>query len=215
MPSSAWRRALSSIGSAMSSRAVVLAMVTTLSASQNDAAMSQRYYDEIVFDLAKQKWFVNVEQVPVVVGQAAYSYPANVVHLMHVFFGSAQLELARLRELEYVNPQWRDEEGEAVSYVLENEAARQFRLYPIPDVPTSTPLVLFGEPLGRDFRDGAITEMYSETRTTLPNYLDLPIALKIIEREFSRESDHQHSVFAAAAGKIGDLMLKMVDPRLP
>ena len=199
----------------MANRATVLALVTTLSVSQNDAAMSERFYDEIIIDLAKQRWFVNIEQVPVVVGQAVYDYPTVAVHLLHVFFGAAQLEPAKLRELEYVNSQWRVEKGEPLSYVREAEDTKTFRVYPIPDTPTVVPAVLYGEPLGRDFRDGAITELYLETRTTLPDYLDVPVALKIMEREFSRESDHQHPVLAKTAGRLGDLMLQMVDPRLP
>lgn len=199
----------------MSSRADVLALVTMLSVGQNDPLMSERFYTEVVIDLAKQKFFVNVESQDVVVGTAVYAYPPNAVDLVRVFFGATQLQSAGLRELEYVDPQWRSAQGDPQAYVLDGETTQTYRLYPVPATPSQIGVPPFAEPFGRGFLDGRITTLYSEQRTVVPDYLDIPIALKIIEREFQRESNHQHMVLAKTAGKLAELLLQMVDPRMP
>lgn len=199
----------------MSAKATVLALVTTMAVSQNDAAMSSRFFSEVMLDLAKLNWFVRMTIIDSsgAVPAAVQSYPENVVNLLGVFYGGHQLELAKLRELEYVNPQWRDETGEPTSYIEEGETAHTFRLYPAPIAPPTTLAFPFGEPFGRGYPDGVVVILHSETRTTLPDYLDLPVALLVIEREFERESDHQHPVFAKAAGELGRMMLALVQPK--
>lgn len=187
-----------------------------LSAGQQDSTVCLRLFDEVILDLAKANWFVNmtVTDTHEVIPAAVQSFPANAVNLLGVFYGAHQVEMASLRELEYAaGPQWRDDVGEPVSYVVEGETVQTFRLYPQPNVKPSALGALFGEPLGRDFLDGAIVVLHSETRETVPDYLDLPIALMVIGREFERESDHQHTVFARSAGRLGTLILKMVTPR--
>lgn len=199
----------------MSAKATILSLVTTLAVSQNDVAMSSRFYDEVILDLAKLNWFMRMTILDSsgAVPAAVQSFPANVVNLLGVFYGAHQLEPAKLRELEYVNPQWRDELGEPTNYVEDGETVHTFRLYPAPIAPPTTFAFPFGEPFGRGYPDEAVVILHSETRVTLPDYLDLPVALLIVEREFQRESDHQHPVFAKSAGELARMMLMLVQPR--
>lgn len=190
----------------------VLALVATLGSSQGDALTIDRYYREVVFELARHRWIITASLIPPVPGTAVYNFPAGTVDLIRCFYDAHMLVEAKIDELNWINPQWRDERGAPIAYVYEGETTKTFRAYPIPDVAPSTYAFIFGEDFGRGYPDGTLAVIQSETRDDLPAYLDLPIALAVCAREFERDSNHQDQVFAKACNDLSLVLFGLAKP---
>ncbi len=50
----------------------------------------------------------------------------------------------------------------------------------------------------------------TETRDGYPEWLNLPLALLVLAREFARESDHRDPAFSTACAQLGKVALAMV-----
>jgi len=49
-----------------------------------------------------------------------------------------------------------------------------------------------------------------ERRDDLPSWMDVPLALGVLAREYERESDHRDAVFAAACRQMSSTLLALV-----
>jgi hypothetical protein len=97
-----------------------------------------------------------------------------------------------LRELEVLNSGWRNAVGTPIAYTLEAEAVQTAELYPAP------------------YTTSPATAIYVENRTNVLPILTLPVALLVLQREFSRQSDHVDPDFAALCGTLGQLLLDLL-----
>lgn len=193
------------------SKADVLALCQSLSTNQADAIAIEKYYDDVVTDLGRDEWLVAASLVATVAGTNQYTPPSNTVELLHVFYDNRVLYKETHRALEGINPQWRDERGTVpTSYVIEDETNEQFRVHPTPTVSSKDFSFVLGEPMGRDFPEYAVCAIHTETRDDLPAFLEMPVALLVLHREFSRESDHKDLKFADTCKVIADMLLRMV-----
>lgn len=193
------------------SRSDVLALCQSLSTDQADATAIDKYYDEAVADLGRAEWLVAASLVAVTAGTNQYTPPTATVDLLAVYYDDRLLAKENLRALEAINPQWRDERGTPRAYVIEDETSKQFRLYPTPTVSSKDFSFVFGAPLGVDFPEYAVCVTHTETRETLPKWLELPVAFEILQREFARESDHKDMKFSEACKMLAAALLKMVE----
>lgn len=194
------------------SKADVLNLVATLSNNMADSAMAERYYHDVLFELAREDWFVEASIIPLQVGQLEVDLSAGVsnplVDWNGLIYDDRELEEAPLNLIESIDPHWRDRRGSPRSYIIEDETSKTVALHPAPIVNSNPNLGNFGEPLGLDYPTYNLLLFYSyaaESASAPWYYLELVIALRILSLEFNRESDHTDMQFAQSAQALSDL----------
>lgn len=194
------------------SKADVLNLVATLSNGMADPALYDQYYNDTMFELAREDWSVEAAIIPLTVGQlevgldAAVSQP--IVNLLELIYDDRALEEVSLRELSAIDRYWRDRRGLPRSYVIEDEVRKTIALHPAPILNSNPNLGQTGESLGSDYPFYNLLLFYSYAAVAPwepPAYLELVIALRLLALEFNRESSHTDVEFAAAAQVLSDL----------
>jgi len=186
----------------------VLQLVSDLSGGLADATVADRLYREIVMDWGQHEWLVSASQVTVDGVTAQYDAPPATLRILAVIFGDTVLSHTTRRALEAVDPVWRQTTGYPRAWVTETEGDRRFRLYPYPDVASTPMMVVTGALFGADWPPDSIAVIYTENRRDVLDWLQLPLALAILAREFVRESDHQSLGFAKVCNDLSTLLLQ-------
>jgi hypothetical protein len=194
------------------SRADVLNLTATLSNGMADPAMTSRYYSERCYELARENWFTNAYLIPLTRGQLEVDTRAAMgglfVNLLGVVYDDVELEEISLREMEAIDPQWRDAMNRPRSYIVEDESSKVIALHPAPWVASNPNLGTYGEPFGLDYPtyNLAVFHSFAPLPPQSPfYYLELVIALRVIALEFQRESDHTDMEYSQAAQALSDL----------
>jgi hypothetical protein len=193
------------------SRADVLVLVQLLSPGLADPIVCNGLYDETVEMLAAStEHLVRSDLLPVNAQQATFQLQDDMIGLLHVAFGGRQLSLAMAKELEALTPAWRDKVGPPTSYIEETEADRVFRVYPKPIAPSGAFSFPHGTPMGDDYPTDAVHVLTTDRRDDLPVILELPVALLILEREYTRASNHSNQLMGKICGDFGRLLLQLM-----
>lgn len=192
------------------SQAGVLQLVSDLAYGQSDAANVADFYTHVVEDLARYPWMTNASLVATVAGTSEYVLASTQVKLLAVFFDNKQLARLTVQEASVLDPQWRDRSGFPFAYVVEAEPQKTFRLYPNPDTASKAFSFPTGQPLGLDFPAYSVVVFHTETRTNVLPWLELPVALEVLAREFERESNHRDLEFSGLARQLGAILFSMV-----
>jgi len=194
------------------SKADILSLVATLSNGIADTAIAERYYDDVIFELARENWFVDASVIPLTRGLLEVDLDAAVapslINTLGIIYDDRELEETPKVLMESIDPYWRDRIGSPRSYITEDENAKVIALHPSPWVAGSPELDMMGEPLGQDYPIANLLCFYSyaaEDPWQPPPYLSLTIALRILALEFNRESDHTDMEYAQAAQALSDM----------
>ena len=187
------------------SRAIILALVQSLSNQQATAAAIDRYYDDVVRDLGQRPWLTEASLVAVTANTSQYTLDTSVIRVLDMYYDDHVVRMSDLREMESINPRWRDETGTPISYIVEDETAKVFRLYKNPDRTSKDFSFIFGSPLGLDYPEYSVAIVHTQTRETLPDWLNLPVAFEILHREFMRESNHKDLEFSKVCKQLAQL----------
>lgn len=193
-------------------KADVLQFIDDISQGQAESTLVDRYYDEVIEDLCRlpEGFLSNVDLVSVTKGTAIYSYPSNTVDLLGVFWDDAVLRRAALAELESLDPQWRDHNGDPLVFTEEEISDESFRLYPNPQRASKAFSFPLGLPLGQDYPEYSVVVARTRTVDDLPAWLEWPVAFEVLSREFMRESNHRDPEFAALCRQLSLVLLRMV-----
>ena len=184
----------------------VLALVALLSNGQADPTLASSFYDDAVSRLGGALWHTTATPLIISSGQATVNFPASLLSLLQVIYDDDVLSQLNLNELKGLKTSWRNQPGRPVAFTLDAETAKSAELFPVPNV-TPTPIIpVHGLPAGQDYAPGNALAIYSQQVTDVLVYLNLPVALKILEREYSRESNHTDLNFAGFAGMLGDYL---------
>jgi hypothetical protein len=192
------------------SKADVLQLVADLSRGLADQSAAGYFYDDVVLDLSKSTVLTEATLISATSGTAAYTAPAEAVDTLGVFWDDNQLSKTPLRDLETVNPNWRDASGVPRAYVTEAVSDLSFILYPTPEVSSKDFIFLFGSPLGLDFPSYSIGVVHTVAPQDVPTYLEMVVALEIMAREFARESDHRDLETAKICKRLADLYMAVM-----
>lgn len=191
-------------------KADVTALVDTFSVSQADAARVDADYDELVRLLSyTQSWTFAAVLITPTPGTSEYALPAEGTRIVALFYGGRQLSKESRTSLSALSPNWRDHKGVPIAYVVEDQEALTFRLYPTPTqrpddhIPGTTTF-------GTSYPDRNIVAVMAERRTNMPVWTEVPLALELVLREFLRDTTHRNAVFATAAGKMAASLLSVV-----
>lgn len=191
------------------SQANVLALVQLLSNGEADTTLQMVFYDEGVIELAEKLWLTTTAVLFYTAGQSTVSLPADLIETLSIFYDNEALTEMSLEELLYLyGDNWRQRKGRPTAYTRESETNRIMEVSPTPQItsPVSTDVNAGYQPYS-----GAI--IYSQTRTDVPTYLELPLALMILKREYWRESPHQDRVMGGLCGQLAEMLLGMLEAR--
>lgn len=188
------------------SQAETLALVQTLSNGQADAALCANFYADVVSTLGD--WHTTAVPISVTANSALITFDAGLLDLIQLIYDNEVISRLGLRELEGIRFGWRNSPGRPIAYTLEAETTKTAELFPVPQWPSPVP----GPPpiSPSQFSPGNVIAIYGQQVTDCLEYLNLPVALKVLQREFSRESNHQSMDFANAAGMIADMLLQQL-----
>jgi len=197
-------------------QAAVLAFVDSLGGLRADGTpLAERsstttLYADVGLALARDVWVTQVTLLPTTAGTAVYSPGTTTVRVLAAFWDDRALARTRIDELRWTSVQWRDDRGDPVAWVQAEETTEQIRVAPMPDVGSAAFTYDSNTHLGAAFPANALSVVATETRIDYPGWLDLPLALLVLAREFSRESDHRDPAFAGACEQLGRVTLAMV-----
>lgn len=188
----------------------VLTLAQDLSLQQGDPATASALYDEAVLALHGRPLLVGMTFLEHDAENSVYDVPDAALELLAVFYDDRQLSSMTRQAIESIQPDWRDRRGPPRAFVTETEGDRRFRLWPVPDTASTPESFVFGEPFGRDYPGYILVVLATEARRDVPAWLELPLALEVLGREFARESNHRDPVFAGACAELAVLLLEAV-----
>jgi hypothetical protein len=192
------------------SRADVESVVSLLSNAQYDPTVFDRLYQDVIRTLGPAKWLTTAVPITFTEGSTSVALPNNLLEIVCIIYDDTVLSPLMLRELEALNPGWRNVTGNPIAYTLEAETSKTIEVFPTPFT-TSPPIVpVHGLPTGEDYVPGNGISIHSESRVDALPYLTLPLALKVLAREYVRESAHQDFAFGTLCDQLGDLLLKLL-----
>jgi hypothetical protein len=189
-------------------KADCIALVATLSNNQADPNLASSFYDDLVSSQAG--WHTTATPITFTAQTSTVPLPPDLLSLLQLIYDNDVLSQNSLRELEAIKYGWRSVSGRPIAFTFQAEPAKVAEVFPVP--PTTSPLIIpvHGLPVGQDYAPGNGIAIYDQQVVDILPYLNLPFALKILAREYSRESDHMSADFAAAAGALGDMLLGML-----
>lgn len=191
-------------------KADVLQLVSDLSGGLADPFTSEELYREAVLGIEAQQLLVSLRLFSHDT-TADYDAPPPAVRILAVFYDDRELSRESADSLQSLQPDWRDRIGMPVCYVLDSEGDRRFRFFPRPQESSKDLSFPTGTPFGADFPGYAGAMLYTEARQDVPPWLELPLALLILAREFAREStEHRDLAFADGCGKLAARLLGWV-----
>lgn len=174
-------------------KADVLQLVTDLGVTTVDQTEIGIFYDEVVRELGFNEILTGTELVPVKAGNPEYILVEDTMRALEFHANGGRLDPIDITSLQSVfGVGWRTRTGTPLGYTQEEENEKTFRLVPSPT------------------QDDTITVIRTEARTDVPVWLELPIALDVLGREYQRESDHQDVAFAQIARQLSLLLFKLV-----
>jgi hypothetical protein len=190
-------------------RDAVLDITDALALGLADRDQCGTYYDDLIRILGQSEILTNGAAQTTTANTRTYETPDEAVDVLAVFAGERHLQATPENALESINKDWRSETGTPRVLTLEDENENSFSLYPTPNT-TVTPSAIFATAFGAGFLPGQISILYTEERTDIPDWLALFVAVAVMEREFTRESDHRDIPTSSAATALAAIIKKMV-----
>lgn len=187
-------------------------LVELISNSQPEESAIEEAILLVLRDLAERPVRTKAEIVDLEAGQATFQLPSQTTMLMEAVYDFYHLDRLDSRELDSaVGTAWRAAVGSPVAFTSSQESARTFRLYPRPDKATQLTVgpTFFWELIGNEYRTGSLLLFVSEYRDLPPSlsaWLDLYLALRVIQILFTRDSDEQDIELAGVCGKLARAM---------
>ena len=187
-----------------------IALVSALANGDADMITVEQYYGHLLDDLARYPWFVNASLVPLTAGTGEYTLEDSHVKLLGVFYDDVVLDLVNKRTLESLSSVWRDHVGRPTAYTVDDEDAKTYRLYPVPDRPSNNFIFMWGSPLGMDYPAYSVLLLHTEIRTELPDWMDLPVAFEVLAREYGHESNHRDDELSDFCAQFAQVLWSMI-----
>lgn len=171
----------------------VLDLVSDFSLGQANATEAEVFYDEIIRELGFIEVLTGTENITVHAGTGSYTLASDTIRALEFYNTAGYLTKAAYSGLGALfGSSWRTRTGSPLAVTVEDENNNSFALVPTPN------------------HNDTLTVIRTEARTDVPVWLELPIALEILSREFLRESDHQDLEFSNLAKTMATLFFNLV-----
>jgi hypothetical protein len=192
------------------SQADVQSLVSLLSNGQADPSLFPIFFNDAMNILGGADWHTIATPVKFTAGVNTVALSPGLLHLISVVYDDTVLSELTLRELEALTTGWRNTSGNPVAYTTETETAKTIALFQTPAQTSPLIIPVHGLPIGEDYTPGNGFSIHSEYRADPLPILTLPIALIVLTREYSRESDHQDFAMAGACKALASVLLGML-----
>lgn len=189
-------------------QADVLNLVAELSVGQADQILAAQFYSQIVDEWGDKFYLSTASLVTLPNTTADLVMPTTMRALLGIIWDETELGYCSLRELEALDPEWRNREGSPIAFNNDVGPAKTIALYPSPW--TKSDPFTGGDPLGAAYPTYSVVMVGSEARDDVPVYFELPLALLILERLYLYESPYKDQELAAAWGTMGRALLSFV-----
>ena len=174
-------------------QADVLTLVDDISLGQANAAEAAVFYAEIIRELGFVEVLTGTETISVTAFNGNYTLATSTIMALEFYSTRGFLTKSDTPGLKSIfGSSWRNRTGSPVAVTMEDENNNSFSLVPIPQ------------------ESDTLTVICTETRTDVPTWLELPLALEILSREYLRESDHQDVEFSSMCKQLADLAFNLV-----
>lgn len=193
------------------SKADVLTLSNELALGLADPVQLGTYYADLVRLLGNEPVLTNAQAQDIDALVRDYATPDEAVLLLAVYVGDRELPHTLERELEAIDSDWRNAvPGIPRVYTDEDLSENAVALYPTPADDALGTDQVFDDDFGLDFVPGQLSFIYTEERDDVLPWLELWLAVAILEREFERESNHRDLPFAGSAGQLAQVIKKMI-----
>lgn len=194
----------------MSNAAAAQALCTLLSNGQFDVTLFNGFFNATMSRPEVSRFHTTATPITLVEKQTTVNLPSTILNLLTLIYDDTVLSDLELRELESLNPGWRNTVGSPIAFTRQAETVKSVEVFPAP-FKTSPPIIpIHGLPTGEDYTSGNGIAIYAQLAADCLPYLILPIALLVLEREYVRASPHQDYAFGIAAGQLGMQLIKML-----
>lgn len=192
--------------------------LTTLAASYAitpfDADAFDRYLEDTLEECARYTIppHVNLALQSVTAGTSEYTPEARAIKILAAFFGSKQLSLTDIPDLEAYNDDWRNDTDTPWAISFDEQSGSDYFLYPEPNVTSNAFIPLTdADPFGRDYPANNTALLYGDKRDMdIHDYTALSIVLKALSKEFTRPSSHRDKTFSDGCGLLADLIFSLI-----
>src|SRR5271154_2534968 len=186
----------------------VQVLVGLLSNNQYDQLVFPQLYDDVIHVLGTSDWLTTAVPIAFTEGSNSVNLPNNLLNIIQIIYDNTVMSDLTLRELESLsNGNWRAEQGQPIAYTRESEQVKSIEVWKTPIQTSPLIIPVHGLPVGEDYQPGNGISIHSEYRKDAMDYLTIPIALKVLAREYNRESPHQDFAFAGLCEALGDMIL--------
>ena len=175
------------------SKTTTLTLVSDMGLSDTTSTEADRLYDDIVRELGAMGILTENGTKAVTAGTATYTAPTNTIRVLEIHGGYGiidQMDYAILTNL--LGPRFHQRIGRSEMWCHEHETIKDFRLVPSPN------------------ESDTFTVLITQYQTNVPSWLEMPIALEVLHREYLRESNHQDVDFAMLCRKLSTMWFSMV-----
>ena len=193
-------------------KAASLTLASTLALTQLSEDRLAPFYDEAVYILsATMPYLLTMQLIPLVQDQSLVTFPDATVNLLEVWYDDRALDAMTHAELLTLDTQWQAHHGPPLAYTDEHLSQGFFRLYPIPPLPSDPLLMLhYGGAFGLDYPTHNVVLLATQYQQDLPSWLELPLILSMLAREYMLESPHQDIAFAQGCTHVHQLLMSML-----
>ena len=194
------------------SKATTITLANDIALGLGDTDQLGAYYADLVRLLGNEPMLTNAQAIETVdVGEYEEQTPTEAISLLAVYVDDQELTQVTERELEAVDANWRlATPATPRVFTLDDLSENVFDLYPPVDYITGPVEPLFDDAFGAGFVTGQISIIYTEERENVPEWLELWLAIAILDREFLRESNHRDLPMAASASELAAVIKKMI-----
>lgn len=187
----------------------IKSLVQLLSAGTADDARVERALRDSLVDLGRMPIRTKGHILEVQAGQSEFTLPPWGQGLLAIFYDARELGEANVQELTTnYGGEWRSREGHPLAFTRDQQDLRSYRLTPIPKTTTVLPLIPLWSPLGADYPIGGLLLLTTTTEDIPPSlmgWLDLYLALRVMERVFSQDSPQRDLKLAEVCGKVAEI----------
>lgn len=192
-------------------KAIALTLASTLTLAQQTEDHLSPFYDEAVFVLGRLPYLLQLVLVPVTQDQAIFTFPDDALNLLEVWHDDRALEPMTHAELASFDIQWQEQHGMPLAFTEENLSKTQYRLYPVPPLPSEGLLLAHtGGAFGLDYPPGNVVLLATQYQQDLPSWLELPLILGMLAREYALESAHMDLDFARGCLRMSQALMGML-----
>jgi hypothetical protein len=193
-------------------QADVLQLVTDIADGLNDTTACTNYYGDVVFlmGLDPDGTIVNCTTFDPGLGTLDVSLPANSITTLVLIYDRVHLSKTTLLGAAAWDTQWATTLSTPLSWLDQAQPRHTISLVPQQSkAPSGAALPL--DPSLTDPGFDAVTALYTETRANVHGDEELALALEIVSREFSRDSDHTDRTLGQSCRTLSGILFRMLD----